>query len=326
MTTTRRRYLVTGGAGFIGSNFIRHLLETEPTAEIVNLDAMTYAAVPQTLDDLATHPNHRFIHGDIRDRSLVSKYMQGVDVVVHFAAESHVDRSIDSPAEFIETNVAGTDILLSEARDRDVGLFIHVSTDEVYGSMTSGRATEDAALNPSSPYSASKAGSDLLVLSYGHTYDMAVIVTRCTNNYGPFQFPEKLIPRFTTLLLDGDRVPLYGDGLHERDWIHVSDHCAALSAVIDHGSRGEVYNIGADAQWTNIDVVRAILDVLQLGEERIEYVADRPGHDRRYAVDSTKVRELGWLPQRRFEDRIAETVQWYRDNTAWWRSALGGVT
>ena len=326
MKQSRRSYLVTGGAGFIGSNFIRHLAASEPSSRIVNLDALTYAAVPGTLDDLNSLANHTFVHGDIRDPDAVSEVMRGIDIVVHFAAESHVDRSIANPTTFVETNVVGTGVLLAQAVVHGIDLFLHVSTDEVYGSISAGSAAEDALLRPSSPYAASKAGSDLLALSYGDTYGLNVIVTRCTNNYGPYQYPEKLIPLFVTRLLEGRQVPLYGDGFNERDWLHVEDHCTALSRVVQSGLPGEIYNIGADAQKTNLIVAKAILGVMELGEDRIEYVDDRPGHDRRYAVDSSRIRRLGWSPQHRFEDRIVETIAWYRDNDTWWRAALGGAT
>lgn len=319
------RYLVTGGAGFIGSNLVHHIARTRPGSEIRTLDALTYAAVPATVDDLAVVDGHRFIHGDIRDPGIVAEAMDGVDVVFHLAAESHVDRSIAAPATFLETNVTGTGVLLDAALRAGVGRFVHVSTDEVYGSLPSGRAPETAPLRPSSPYSASKAGSDLLALSYGVTFGLDVVVTRCTNNYGPYQFPEKLIPLAITTLADGGRIPLYGDGMQERDWLHVTDHCSALLSILDGGEAGTVYNIGADAQRTNRAVAHAILDALGLDEDRIEFVADRPGHDRRYAVDSTRVRGLGWAPRRPFEDGIVETVGWYQDHPAWWRSALEAV-
>lgn len=317
-----RRYLVTGGAGFIGSNFVRHIFETDPTAEVVNLDVMTYAAVPQTIEELSAYSNHRFIQGDIRDPGTVAVAMDGVDIVVHFAAESHVDRSIATPTAFIETNVLGTGVLLEEARRSGVERFVHISTDEVYGPVLTGKATEDDVLRPSSVYSASKAGADLLALSYATTYGMDVVVTRCTNNYGPYQYPEKMIPLFVTRLLGSGRVPLYGDGLHERDWLHVADHCAAIGAVAERGEPGRIYNIGADAQRSNLSVVRTLLDVFGLPDDRIEYVKDRPAHDRRYAVDSSRVRDLGWSPTHSFESGIADTIAWYRLRADWWTAAL----
>lgn len=314
-----RRYAITGGAGFIGSNFVRHILESEPDATVTNIDAMTYAGVPATVDELDSLPRHTFVKGDIRDGTLLSEVLPGHDVVVHFAAESHVDRSIDGPATFLETNVVGTGVLIDAAMSADVPKFVHVSTDEVYGSIAEGFAPEDALLDPSSPYSSSKAGSDLLVLSYGATYDYPVVVTRCTNNYGPYQFPEKVIPLFTTNLLEGKTVPLYGDGSNERDWLHVEDHCAALHLLIDAGDAGEVYNIGADAQLSNLDLTMALLDHLGLEESCIERVEDRLGHDLRYAVDSTKIRSLGWKPARTFDEGLEATIDWYREREDWWR-------
>ena len=320
-----RRYLVTGGAGFIGSNFIQHLLEAEPSAVVTNLDLLTYAGVKATVDELDRSDRHTFVRGDIRDASLVETLMAEVDVVVHFAAESHVDRSIEGPAVFLETNVVGTGVLIDAARRHGVDRFIHVSTDEVYGSVAEGFAPEEAALDPSSPYSASKAGSDLLVRSYGVTFDYPAIVTRCTNNYGPYQFPEKVIPLFVTNLIDGKKVPLYGDGRNERDWLHVRDHCAALHLLVGEGVAGEIYNIGANAQLPNHELTRRILDVMGFDDSWIEPVPDRPGHDRRYAVDSSKIRALGWAPAHPFEERLVETVEWYRDRQDWWRPLKDGV-
>jgi dTDP-glucose 4,6-dehydratase len=319
-----RKYLVTGGAGFIGSNFIRHLRSVEPDAEITNLDALTYAGVKATVDELDVLGRHRFVHGDIRDATVVQAIVDGQDVVVHFAAETHVDRSIEGPTVFLETNVVGTGVLLDAARRAGVGRFVHVSTDEVYGSIADGFAGEDARLDPSSPYSASKAGSDLLVRSYATTFDYPAIVTRCTNNYGPYQVPEKVIPLFVTNLLDDKTVPLYGDGRNERDWLFVDDHCAALHLLVDEGVPGEVYNIGANAQLANIDLTRRILAALDLDESRIERVPDRLGHDLRYAVDSSKVRALGWAPARDFDTRLADTIEWYRRRQDWWRPIKEG--
>ncbi len=313
-----RTYLVTGGAGFIGSNFIRRILRDEPDARITNLDAMTYAGVPATVAELDAHPRHRFVEGDIRDPDLVDGLLPGHDVVVHFAAESHVDRSIAGPTVFLSTNVVGTGVLIEAARRHGVGRFVHVSTDEVYGSVSAGFPDERAPLDPSSPYSSSKAGSDLLALSYHTTFGYDVIVTRCTNNYGPYQFPEKVIPLFVTNLLDGEKVPLYGDGRNERDWLHVADHTAALHMLVDEGAAGEIYNIGANAQLTNLDLTHRILDALGLGEDMIERVEDRLGHDLRYAVDSTKVRNLGWKPEHDFDEHLADTIEWYRARRDWW--------
>jgi dTDP-glucose 4,6-dehydratase len=318
-----RRYLVTGGAGFIGSNFIRHLLREEPQATVTSLDALTYAGVKATVDELDELGRHTFVHGDIRDSGLVRRLMADHDVVVHFAAESHVDRSIESPGLFLETNVVGTGVLVDAARRKKVGTFIHVSTDEVYGSVDQGFASESAPLEPSSPYSASKAASDLVARSYAVTYEYPVIVTRCTNNYGPYQFPEKVIPLFVTNLLDGKKVPLYGHGRNERDWLYVEDHCAAIHLLVDQGQPGEIYNIGANAQLANIELTRALLDSFGLDESWIEYVPDRPGHDLRYAVDSSKIRSLGWAPAHTIEERLADTIEWYRAREDWWRPLKG---
>ena len=322
---TGRRYLVTGGAGFIGSNFIRHLLATEPAAAVANLDALTYAGVPATVAELDADARHRFVHGDVRDGSLVDSLMEGVDVVVHFAAESHVDRSIEGPSAFLETNVVGTGVLVDAARRHGVPRFIHVSTDEVYGSLDTGFAGEERALDPSSPYSASKAASDLLVRSYSVTFGYRAIVTRCTNNFGPYQFPEKLIPLFVTNLLDGRRVPLYGDGRNERDWLHVMDHCRAIALLIEAGTPGEIYNIGADNQMTNLAITRRILEALGKDESSIERVADRPGHDLRYAVDSSKIRNLGWKPEHDFDEHLGATIEWYRTRRDWWEPLRRGT-
>ena len=313
------RYLITGGAGFIGSNFARMILETEPDALVTNLDLLTYAGVKATIDELDAFENHTFVQGDIRDAGLIEELVPGHDVVVNFAAESHVDRSIDGPSVFLETNVLGTGVLVDAARRHEVATFVQVSTDEVYGSIPEGFPDESAPLRPSSPYSASKAAADLLVQSYRVTYDYPVSVTRCTNNYGPYQFPEKLIPLFVTNLLDGHRVPLYGDGLNERDWLHVQDHCTAVRLLIDEGVPGETYNISADAQLTNLDLTHRILSLMGKDESQIEPVTDRPGHDRRYALDSSKLRALGWKPRSNIEERLEETIDWYRDNQDWWR-------
>ncbi len=318
-----RKYLITGGAGFIGSNFIRMILNTEPEATVTNLDALTYAGVRATVDELDIDPRHRFVRGDIRDRALVEKVIPGHDVIVHFAAESHVDNSITDPRSFLETNVVGTGVLLDVARDSEISKFVHVSTDEVYGSIPEGSAQETDSLNPSSPYSASKAGSDLLVLAHHHTFGTPVLVTRCTNNYGPYQFPEKIIPLFVTNLLDGLKVPLYGDGSNQRDWIHVTDHCSALRLLIEDGIPGEVYNIGADSQVSNLDLTRMILSAVGATDDMVEPTEDRLGHDFRYAVDSSKIRSMGWQPQSTFENRLGETISWYRERRDWWEPLKG---
>lgn len=319
-----RRYLVTGGAGFIGSNFIRYVLDTEPGAQVTNLDALTYAGIRATVAELDASANHHFVRGDIRDDGLVDRVMPGHDVVVHFAAESHVDRSIEGPAPFLETNVVGTGVLLDAARRHSVPRFIHISTDEVYGSLATGFAQETDRLEPSSPYSSSKAGSDLLALSYAVTHGTDVVVTRCTNNYGPYQFPEKVIPLFVTNLLEGKNVPLYGEGLNERDWLYVGDHCSAIHLLVDEGVGGEIYNIGANAQLANIELTRMILEALDAGPERVDRVPDRLGHDFRYAVDSSKIRALGWAPEHDFSERLSDTIDWYRTREDWWRPLKGG--
>jgi dTDP-glucose 4,6-dehydratase len=314
-----RKYLVTGGAGFIGSNFVRFVLENEPKASVTNLDLLTYAGVKATVDELDRYPGHHFVLGDIRDSDLVNRLMEDVDVVVHFAAESHVDRSITRPSVFLDTNVVGTGVILDAAARNAVPRFIHVSTDEVYGSVSEGFAPETALLDPSSPYSASKAGSDLIALSYRVTFDYPVIVTRCTNNYGPYQFPEKVVPLFVTNLLDDRKVPLYGTGSNERDWLYVEDHCSALHLLAEAGTPGEIYNIGANAQMTNLDLTNRILAIMSKDETSIEYVEDRKGHDLRYAVDSSKIRALGWAPAHDFDKHLGDTVEWYRSREDWWR-------
>jgi dTDP-glucose 4,6-dehydratase len=314
-----RNYLVTGGAGFIGSNFVRHVLENEVDALVTNLDLLTYAGVKTTIDELDRFPGHSFVLGDIRDPGLMDRLTRDIDVVVHFAAESHVDRSITGPSVFLETNVVGTGVVLDAAARNGVPRFIHVSTDEVYGSVAEGFAPETALLDPSSPYSASKAGSDLIALSYRVTFDYPVIVTRCTNNYGPYQFPEKVIPLFITNLLDHFKVPLYGSGSNERDWLYVEDHCSAIHMLVDAGTPGEIYNIGANAQMTNLDLTRRILEIMSKDETSIEHVEDRKGHDLRYAVDSSKIRGLGWAPAHAFDERLNDTVDWYRSREDWWR-------
>jgi dTDP-glucose 4,6-dehydratase len=320
-----RKFFITGGAGFIGSNFVRFVLEREPDAQVTNLDAMTYAGVPATVEELDKSSRHTFVKGDIKDAALLEDVIPGHDIVVHFAAESHVDRSIDGPTAFLDTNVVGTGILLDAAYKAGVPRFIHVSTDEVYGSLSEGSASELAVLNPSSPYSSSKAGSDLLALSYNITFGYDVVVTRCTNNYGPYQFPEKIVPLFITNLLDGKRVPLYGDGRNERDWLHVLDHCAAIHLLVELGQPGDVYNVGADSQMSNLALTHSILDALGLDSSWIEPVEDRLGHDFRYAVDSSKLRGLGWQPEERFEDRLVDTIDWYKSHEDWWRPLKVGT-
>lgn len=320
------RVLVTGGAGFIGSNYVRAVLDgrypASAGAEVVVLDLLTYAG---TLTNLTGYLDRLdFVEGDIRDPSLVQRVMGGVDVVVHFAAESHVDRSIAGAADFVSTNVVGTQVLLQAALDADVERFVQVSTDEVYGSIDTGSWPEEHPLEPNSPYSASKASSDLLARAYHRTHGLPVCITRCSNNYGPHQFPEKVVPLFVTNLLDGVKVPLYGDGGNVRDWLHVDDHCAGIQLVAEKGRAGEVYNIGGGTELTNRELTSRLLDVLGLDGSMIEPVADRPGHDRRYSVDWSKIAaELGYAPRVPFEAGLADTVAWYRDNRAWWEPLKG---
>ncbi len=322
------RLLITGGCGFIGSNFVRHVLRHYPTSSVTNLDAVTYAGNPDNLADVEADfgDRYEFCKADIADPAAVGAAMarHPYFAVVNFAAESHVDRSIDSPENFIHTNVAGTGVLLDAARKCSVKRFVQVSTDEVYGSLgEEGRFTEDSPIQPSSPYSASKAGADLLALACHHTFGQEVVVTRCSNNYGPFQYPEKLIPLMILNALRGLPLPVYGDGLNVRDWIHVGDHCAAILSVLLRGKAGRVYNIGADNEMKNIDVVRLILSHLGRPESLIQYVKDRPGHDRRYAIDSSRIHsELGWKPIHRGPDSLRQTVDWYVENRDWWEKLL----
>jgi dTDP-glucose 4,6-dehydratase len=321
--------LLTGGCGFIGSNLVRLLLAERPGWRLVNLDRLTYAGNAENLADLEGNPRYRFVRGDIANGELVAEIVRSerIDAIMHLAAESHVDRSILSPAVFIETNVRGTQVLLEAARELGVKRFLHVSTDEVYGSLgPTGFFTEETPLAPSSPYSASKAGSDLLALAYAHTFGMDVVVTRCSNNYGPYQFPEKLIPLMIANALEDKPLPVYGDGLNVRDWIHVEDHARGLLAALEGGKRGEVYNFGASSERRNIEIVKAVLRLVGKPESLIQYVKDRPGHDRRYAIDAAKAkRDLSWTPRHRFEDALAATVQWYRDHRGWWERVRSGA-
>jgi dTDP-glucose 4,6-dehydratase len=319
--------LVTGGCGFIGSNFIRHLIENDPEIHIVNLDALTYAGNLANLTDLAEVPRYRFVKGDITDRDAVrSAVGSGVQAILNFAAESHVDRSIHDSGPFVRTNVLGTQVLLDAAREFAVPRFLQVSTDEVYGSLgPTGYFREDTPLAPNSPYSASKAAADLLVRSYVHTFGLPAIITRCSNNYGPYQFPEKIIPLFISNLLRDEPVPLYGDGLNIRDWIHVEDHCRALDQVWRRGRPGEVYNVGGQSERTNHELCHTLLKALGKPESLIKYVKDRPGHDRRYAIDCSKIeRELSWKPRWNFEAGLAATIEWYRKNIAWVEQVRSG--
>ncbi len=314
-----RTVLVTGGCGFIGSNFIHYLLDTDRDVAVVNLDCLTYAGNPTNLAGLAGNPRYRFVKGSITDAGAVRRAARGVEAVFNFAAESHVDRSIHDSGPFLRTNVLGTQVLLDAARELEVGRFIQVSTDEVYGSLgPTGYFTEETPLAPNSPYAASKAAADLLVRSYVHTFGLPAVITRCSNNYGPYQFPEKLIPLFISNLQRNEPVPVYGDGKQVRDWVHVRDHCRAIDRVWRAGRVGEVYNVGGRCEKTNLELTHALLDVLHKPPELIRYVKDRPGHDRRYAIDCSKVeRELGWRPEVRFEDGLLDTVAWYRANADW---------
>lgn len=314
----RLKLLVTGGLGFIGSNFVRHMLVKYPGYEIINLDKQTYAGNPDNLKDIGKNPNYTFIRGDICDSKVVNRVMEKVDHVVHFAAESHVDRSIDDASVFVKTNVLGTFTLLDAALRHNIQKFIHISTDEVYGSITRGSFVETDILTPSSPYSSSKAGSDLLAQSYFITHKLPVIITRCTNNFGPYQYPEKLIPLFITNLLENRKVPVYGTGKNVRDWIYVLDHCKAVDFILHKGSTGEIYNIGGGAEKTNIEITTKILEMLKTDGSMIEYVKDRPGHDLRYSLDCSKLTLLGWEPEHDFDEALAHTVKWYIENRWWW--------
>ena len=323
--------LVTGGAGFIGSNFIYYQLKNHPEDRIVCLDKLTYAGNLQTLEEAMKNPNFRFVKGDIADRECVFKLFEEekFDIVVNFAAESHVDRSIENPEVFLKTNVMGTQVLLDACRKYGVKRYHQVSTDEVYGDLPLDRTdlffTEETPIHTSSPYSASKAGADLLVLAYHRTFGLPVSVSRCSNNYGPYHFPEKLIPLMISRALADQSLPVYGTGENVRDWLYVEDHCAAIDLVMRKGREGEVYNIGGHNERTNIDVVRTILKALDKPESLITYVTDRPGHDMRYAIDPTKIHnELGWLPQTTFDEGIQKTIRWYLDNRPWWENILKG--
>jgi dTDP-glucose 4,6-dehydratase len=320
------KLLVTGGAGFIGTNFIRHIRQEHPDWEITNLDKLTYAGNLENLKDMQDQPGYHFVKGDIADRKLVDKLLnQGFDVIVNFAAESHVDRSILDASPFIETNVKGTQVLLEGAKKHGIQRFIQVSTDEVYGSTDSGRFTEESPLAPNSPYSASKTAADLLCRAYFKTHHLPAIVTRCTNNFGPYQFPEKLIPLAITNALEDKPIPVYGDGLNVRDWIFVSDHCRALDVVIQKGQPGEIYNIGGGNEKTNLELIRKLLELLDKPQSLIQFVTDRPAHDRRYALDCAKITTaLSWKPAYSFEKALSATVDWYLKNESWWRSIKSG--
>ena len=318
------KILVTGGAGFIGSNFVRMALTDKfpnfNVDEIVVLDLLTYAGDEENLAPIATDKRYKFVKGDIRDLELAKKLMGQTDYVVHFAAESHVDRSIEGGSEFVSTNVMGTQVPLDAARSSNIKRFLHVSTDEVYGSISEGSWPEDHPLLPNSPYSASKAGSDLLVRAYNRTHKLDTVITRCSNNYGQYQFPEKVMPLFITNIIEGKKVPLYGNGLNVRDWLHVDDHCRGIALALTKGKSGEVYNIGGGTELTNVELTHKILDAMGVGKEFIQPVEDRKGHDLRYSVDITKINtQLGYSPQVNFEEGLAQTINWYKNNEAWWK-------
>ncbi len=315
----KMRVLITGGAGFIGSNFIRYIINKYPDYQIVNLDKLTYAGNLENLRDIERNPNYHFVKGDICDQELVLDVLENVDVVFNFAAETHVDRSILSPDDFIVTNVVGTNTLLKAAKERGVERFIQISTDEVYGSISEGSFKESDSLKPSSPYSSSKAGADLLALSYFVTYRFPVIITRSSNNFGPYQYPEKFIPLMITNAFEDKSLPVYGDGKNIRDWIFTEDNCSAIDLVFQKGKEGEIYNIGAGNELENITVVREILKILRKPEDLIEFVKDRPGHDRRYSIDTSKIRALGWYPSHKFQEALKETIDWYLKNEWWWK-------
>ncbi|MEX2028236.1 MAG: dTDP-glucose 4,6-dehydratase [Candidatus Curtissbacteria bacterium] len=317
------KILVTGGAGFIGSNFIHYWLKNHPQDEIINYDKLTYSGNLENLEDVEASKNYSFVHGDIADAAKIRQALDGVDVVVNFAAESHVDRSILDPASFILTNVVGTQVLLDAARDAKIKRFHHISTDEVFGALTldsKEKFTETTPYDPRSPYAASKAASDHLVRAYFHTYDLPITISNCANNFGPYHYPEKLIPLAITNILEGKKVPVYGDGLYVREWLYVEDHCSGIEKVLEKGEIGETYLIGIDMDIPNIEIIKKILRLLDAGDDLIEYVKDRPGHDRRYAIDATKIKtELGWAPKYNFADALATTVKWYQDNIPWWK-------
>ena len=325
-----KNIIVTGGAGFIGSNFIKYILN-KYDYNIYNFDKLTYAGNLENLTEVEKNPKYKFVKGDICDRTIVEKTVKenNIDTIIHFAAESHVDRSILGSEEFIVTNVLGTQVLLDVAKNAGLEKYLQVSTDEVYGSLPEDKKeikfTENTPLTTNSPYSASKAAADLLCNAYYHTHKLPILITRCSNNYGPYQFPEKLIPLMIAKAKDGEKLPVYGDGKNVRDWLYVEDHCSAICEVLHKGKLGDVYNIGGNNEWYNINIVKLILKKLDKSEDQISFVKDRPGHDRRYAIDSAKIQtEFGWTPKYQFEDGIEKTIQWYLDNEDWWRKIMSG--
>jgi dTDP-glucose 4,6-dehydratase len=325
-----KKLLITGGSGFIGANFVLYWMKHHRDDKIVNLDKLTYAGNPENLKEIEDNPNYTFIHGDICDKDTVTEAMDGVDIVVHFAAESHVDRSIQDAAPFIKTNVEGTYVLLEAAARQKVERFHHISTDEVFGQLpldSEDKFNDATPYDPRSPYSASKAASDHLVRAYEHTYNLPITISNCSNNFGPYHFPEKLIPLAITNLMEGKKVPVYGDGLYVRDWLYVEDHCRAIDAILTKGEVGRTYLVGGLTEdIPNIEIIKRILKIMGKGEDMIEYVKDRPGHDRRYAVDwSTINKELGWEPAQDFDTALEKTIQWYNDNETWWRHVKSGA-
>jgi len=318
------KVLVTGGAGFIGSNFIRYILDQHPDYSVINYDKLTYAGNPENLSDLVSDKRYLFVKGDICDAAAVEAALAGVDAIVNFAAESHVDRSILSAGSFVQTDVYGTYVLLEAVKKHKIQRFLHISTDEVYGSIENGSFNEENPLHPNSPYAASKAGADLVVRSYFKTYKLPTLITRSSNNYGPFQYPEKFIPLFITNALEDLKLPLYGDGKNVRDWLYVGDNCEAIDLVLHKGKEGEIYNIGGGNEKENIEIVKLILGELKKPDSLIEYVKDRPGHDRRYSLSIDKIkRELGWRPKAAFEQALKDTINWYKNNPKWWQDIKG---